>query len=352
MYKSIRYYNNFNSLKNEKLNKKSNYIIFATEKFDFNHELFLSLNIKFYGAIFPKIIYKNNYYNDGFLVIELRVNTPVLFFENINKITFDDNQFEFTKSIISIFDGFSTFSSKFVEELFENIKLHTNIVGGGAGLLSKPREKNIFSNDGIFLDSAFVILFEKKMDLGIGHGWKYLEGPFIATKTNDNIINEIDYENAFDVYKKVVEQDSKKNITKDNFLELSMCYPLGIIKFNGESLIRDPIEIDKYGNMKLAGDIKTNTIFNILKGDKQELISAATQAAKEASIDCSEVFLFECITRLQFLADSFEIEIEEILKHTNIENIYGIFSVGEIGNNGDRYINILNKTSVMSQIWH
>ena len=93
-----------------------------------------------------------------------------------------------------------------------------------------------------------------------------------------------------------------------------------------ESLIRDPIKIDDNGNMRLAGDIKTNTIFNILKGDKQELISAATQAAKEASINCNEVFLFECITRLQFLADSFETEIEEILNHTNIENIYGIFS--------------------------
>jgi hypothetical protein len=131
-----------------------------------------------------------------------------------------------------------------------------------------------------------------------------------------------------------------------------MCYPLGIVKFNGESLIRDPIEIDEYGNMRLAGDIKTNTIFNILKGDKQELITAAVQAAKESSINCNEIFLFECITRLQFLADSFDIEIEQILNSTNIENIYGIFSVGEVGNNGDRYINILNKTSVMSQIWH
>jgi hypothetical protein len=352
MYKSIRYYNDFKYLKNEELNKKSNYIIFVTEDFDFNHENFLSLDIKFYGAIFPKIIYKNNSYNNGFLLIELRENTQVLFFENINETTFIDNQFEFTKSIISIFDGFSTFSCKFLEELFENIKLHTNIVGGGAGLLNKPRGKNIFSNDGIFLDSAFVILLEKKMDLGIGHGWKYLEGPFIATKTKENTIEEIDYENAFDVYKKVVEEDCKKIITKDNFLEISMCYPLGIVKFNGESLIRDPIEIDEYGNMRLAGDIKTNTIFNILKGDKQELITAAVQAAKESSINCNEIFLFECITRLQFLADSFDIEIEQILNSTNIENIYGIFSVGEVGNNGDRYINILNKTSVMSQIWH
>ncbi|XPV69120.1 MAG: FIST C-terminal domain-containing protein [Halarcobacter sp.] len=353
MYESIKYYKEFNQLKNTKLNTKAEYIIFVTENSNIDYTLFLSLNIKFYGAIFPQIIFENKAYEKGILLVELKDCAKVVFFNNMADATFEEYQFEYTKSIMTIFDGFSTSSSKFLEEIFENIKLHTNIFGGGAGYLTKPREKNIFSNSGRFLDAAFFIFLEKKVSLGISHGWEYLEGPFIATKTDKNQIDEIDYENAFEVYKRVIQLHCEEKISRANFLEIAKKYPLGIIKFNGESLIRDPFEIDNKGSIKLAGDIHTNTIFNILKGEKKALIDAASNAAKQAS-ECKnkELFMFECITRLHFLESDLETEIEEIIENSKVESIYGVFSVGEIGNNGDRYINILNKSSVLAGIWH
>ena len=48
-----------------------------------------------------------------------------------------------------------------------------------------------------------------------------ISGPFVATKTHKNSIIEINWRNAFEVYKEVVEADSGKLINEDNFFDLS-----------------------------------------------------------------------------------------------------------------------------------
>lgn len=354
MEKNINYFKNFEELNNFKdLNNKSEYIIFATETFNLDIQKLLDLKIKFYGAIFPKIIYKNKPCNDGLLLIKLNTNSKVIFYPDINNAKFDNVLFESTKSVMAIFDGFSKYCTEFVENIFKNIKLHTSVFGGGAGILNDKNKSVVFSNEGIFDDAAFIVLLEQKIQLSVSHGWKYLEGPFIATKIDGNKLCEIDYENAFEIYKKIIEADCGIQLTKKNFLDIVMQYPLGIIKFDEESLIRDPYSFDEDGSLTLATKIHPNAIFNILKGEKKVLIDTASKSSKMLSENIHDsLFIFECITRLEFLRDDINIEIEQILKSSNTKYINGVFTLGEVGNNGNRHIDILNKSSVLSELWH
>ncbi len=93
----------------------------------------------------------------------------------------------------------------------------------------------------------------------------YFRRSFYSTSVNGKLLKEIDYKKAIDVYKNTVEKYINKKICKENFLEVSKDFPLGVVKFNGDSLVRDPVAFTSDGSLILAGDIQPNSIINILK---------------------------------------------------------------------------------------
>ena len=54
-----------------------------------------------------------------------------------------------------------------------------------------------------------------------------LGGPFIATKTNANIVEEINWKPAFEVYRELVEADSGASFDSQDFFDIAKDTPLG-----------------------------------------------------------------------------------------------------------------------------
>lgn len=351
MYGRVNFYNSINEFNQTKHNTLKMYLIFITEKTLFNlDELNLS-KIKFVGGIFTKIIYKNQTYNEGLMVFELNDVSKIHFIEKINNYNINKKIFDGVKSVVTILDGFSHYNSTFLEDIFENVDLDTNIIGGGAGVFTDSDRKVVFDNNGIYKDAAFLILLKEKIEMGEGHGWNILEGPFIATSVEGKILKQIDYKNAFEVYKEIIEKYTGKKLNRENYLTLVQDYPLGIVKFNDDSLIRDPIDFGENGELILAGDIQPNSVINILKSEKDLLIKDAVKAAKAATKSgCEILMMFECFSRIDYLEDDFKKQIDSILEETTAKQIFGVVCVGEVSNDGNKYIYFLNKSCVMGGI--
>jgi hypothetical protein len=271
-----------------------------------------------------------------------------------------------------LLDGLSENITTFLDSLFNVLPLNIEILGGGAGKLTLKQEPVIFSNDGIYENAALTISKKSKLFIGVENGWEFLEGPFMVTSSNKNILKSLNFMDAFEVYKSVVEEDSGlkfnnafetyKNVvekesgeqlTEDNFFDIAKSYPLGIVKFNKEIIVRDPIAKDEKGNMVLVGDLEQNSTINILKGNKKSLIESSNNAIKKAleanndKLNIKNVILFDCISRCIFLEDDFKKELGEIKKQVSNETLFGALTLGEIANNGNEYINFYNKTCVV-----
>lgn len=351
MYGRVNYYTSIDEFKKNKHNTVKTHLIFVTEKTFLDVEQLNEMNIKFVGGIFPTIIYKNKTYDKGFMVFELNDSTDILFIKNIDEYTINREVFDGVKSIVSILDGFSEYNSSFLERIFEEVDLDTNIIGGGAGVFTDANRKVIFDNNGLYKHAAFLILLNNRIDIGVGNGWDILEGPFISTSVDGKLLKQIDYKKAIDVYKDTVEKYINKKVDKESFLEISKDFPLGIVKFNGDSLVRDPVAFTSDGSLVLAGDIQPNSIINILKGKKESLINDACLAGKSASKSgCEILMMFECVSRLDYLGDIFEKQMNQIVDETSAKHIFGVISIGEIANDGNRYIYFLNKSCVMGGI--
>jgi len=259
---------------------------------------------------------------------------------------------------IILTDGFAASISSFLAELFGLLGNSVHYFGAGAGFSDFKQRPCIFSPAGIFQNAAIIAFVRAESSLSVQHGWKRVHGPVVATKTTCNTIFELNWENAFDVYSEIIAEDCGKKPTKKNFAEFAQRYPFGLIREDAEDIVRDPIAVDKNGILSCVGEIPENTVLNILRGEKDNLIHAAAIAA----VNCAEnrpnkpcsFFIVDCISRRLFLKESIKEELEAVCKHlsANGENIIpdGVFSIGEISSYGDGLVDFLNKTIVVGAL--
>ena len=331
-------------------NKESIKLLLIAEECLFQHSMVQNSGMQCYGAIFPEVIYDNNHYKEGLIVLELE-HKP-LCIENIDNALDANIDLFGISSMIVFVDGLSAHIDSFLFSIFESIDEDCVLFGGGAGKLTLQQEKVIFTPSNIFQDAALIIPLTQKLQVGVHHGWEYLDGPFIATSTQDNLLKKINYEDAYEVYKEVVQRDSGLIFNNDNFFEIAKSYPLGIVTMEGEVIVRDPIFTHDRA-LLLVGIMPENSIINILKGEKKNLIQAAKDAAKDAYEETSNaelIFMVDCISRVLFLESSFTQELEAVKERVGNVEVLGVLTLGEIANNSKAYIDFYNKTCVVGAI--
>jgi hypothetical protein len=315
-----------------------------------------ALQIPIFGGIFPEVIYGNEKLEKGTVLLGFTDEVPTIHtIENISAEETDIGeaiaQME-EKAFQTMFvyvDAFSTQIETVVSELYYEFGLDHNFIGGGAGSLSFVQKPCLFTNQGLLEDALVLSTVSMASGIGVKHGWKSIDGPFQITKSDKNVIIELDYKPAFDVYKSVVERYSGERFNEENFFDIAKGYPFGVTKIGNEKIVRDPIT-EENGAMVCVGNVKTGEYVDILSGEKENLIYAAREAhdigleglQKEARM----TFFIDCISRVLFLEDDFKEELDAVA--TDSPQMIGALTLGEIANTGHDYLEFYNKTSVVA----
>lgn len=318
-----------------------------------------ALDVNFIGGIFPEILYDKQRLNSGFIIKTIHLSVSPLLIQDLENYSFQElntnSILDDSKSALIFIDGLTANIANFLSNIFNELGDTISYIGGGCGSLSLEQKPAVFNNEGFFQDAAVVVFLKKEMSLGVKHGWQEIKGPFVASSSNKNVVKELNWQNAFEIYKSVVEEDSGRSIGIDNFFDVAKSYPLGIIKENEEQLVRDPIATNEAKELLCVGEVPENAVLSILKGEKDSLIDAAHLATQEAvskvtgTID--DVLIIDCISRVLFLEDNFHLEIEAIdtylYTQTDIANpVEGVLTLGEIASS-EGYIEFHNKTIVV-----
>ena len=324
-----------------------------------------AMNITFFGGIFPGIIHGTENTKTGCIVKKLPIGCQPYMVHGLESDKFtipnllEEHGLTDEKiTLLTFVDGLTANIATYLQKLYHTYGNTANFLGGGAGSLTLVQKPCVFSNEGIFQNSAVLCPIKMEVSLGVKHGWEKLKGPIVATRTEKNVIHELNWRNAFEVYKEIVEEDSWKTFNDENFFDLAKGYPFGIIRENSEDIVRDPIAVDEKGSMVCVGEVPENTVLYILKGNNKALIQSATVAVQESIADVKRevqhTFIVDCISRTLFLEKEFTKELEAIcnsVKSTNEETIpQGILSLGEISSNGEGFLEFYNKTLVIGAL--
>ncbi|MEA1982669.1 MAG: FIST N-terminal domain-containing protein [Campylobacterota bacterium] len=312
-----------------------------------------NIEVPIFGGIFPQILYKNKKYEKGTAILCFSDEAPTLhtiknISNNAENITacLEGVEEEFNTMFVFV-DAFSTSIEKLIEALYFEFGLENNFIGGGAGSLSFVQKPVIITNEGVTQDSAVIATINKSCGIGVKHGWKSVKGSFQITKADKNTIVELDYKPAFEVYKEVVEDHSRKLFKDDNFFDIAKAYPFGISKIGSEKVVRDPIAMVE-NSLVCVGNVVVGDYVDILNSSTKELVEAASVALIKAQEEKSEAeitFFIDCISRVLFMEDDFQLELDAVAKDLN--NLIGAMTLGEIANTGKEYLEFYNKTAVI-----
>jgi hypothetical protein len=353
-------------------NGASSIMILACERDHWNPETLepwlKSLDFPVFGGIFPSIIHAARHLRRGTLMLGFRSSLDVAIVSRLSDRSGLESRLEEhttilgkAQSLITLVDGLSSNLEAFVECLYGMVGDRAAVVGGGAGHLDLVQRPCLLSNAGFLEDAALLVALPFRIDRGIAHGWQQLSGPYLVTRAHGNVLEELNYRTAVDVYHEQVEAHSDLRFSASNHFSISKTYPLGIESVDGEFLVRDPIKEDG-GALICVGEVPENATVYLLKGSPHALIEAAGEAAANARAersrrvedDCAEPYvalLFDCMSRVLFLGDAFADELHAVdsaLADTQI--MVGALTIGEIASSKGGLIELMNKSTVVSLI--
>lgn len=237
------------------------------------------------------------------------------------------------KHVFIVADGQLINGSELVEGLnqFEIKEVSTTggLAGDGydfnktlVGLNNIPAEGNIVAI-GFYGDRL-------KVEFGSKGGWDPFGPERIITKSKDNILYELDNQNALDLYKKYLGDAAKELPSSALFFPLS-------IKIEGadESLVRTILSIcEETKSMTFAGNMPQGSLAQMMKHNADRLIGGAEQAAEKCMTSSENpefAILVSCVGRKIVLGQNIDEEIEVIRDQLGNKTILtGFYSYGEI----------------------
>jgi len=307
--------------------------------------------INFFGGIYPGLLTGKNNKPYGFIVERFNPVFSSLVLPHMMRFNKDPATMKGYTALVLV-DGLSPHMKALIDTLFKKMGTYVNYLGGGAGFYDLNQRPCIFDNKGIYQDVLYVCVIPSPCFSGVKHGWRKLMGPFSVDRSIDNVLISLDGDNAFEVYKEVIEAEEHITLFKEDFFAIAKDHPFGIVQEDGSIIVRDPIGLNDNYEIICVADIPVDSQVYVLKGDVDSLLSSSleiTEYCTENAPDYHFPLLFNCISRAMFMEDKFEEEL------ANIQNklkpiVQGALSIGEIASKSNGEIVIHNKSTVLGLI--
>jgi len=237
-------------------------------------------------------------------------------------------------AVFVISDGSFINGSELVSGLNENKPAAVSVTGGLAGDAARFKQTLVGLNE-TATDGKIVAIGFYGDNIKVGHssfgGWDEFGKERIVTKSEQNVLFELDNESALDLYKEYL------GPYVDELPGSALLFPLSI-KIDNEktNLVRTILSINEdEKSMTFAGNLPVGSKVRLMKANFEKLVNASTNAAKESfskTIDTPQVaILISCVGRKLVLQERTNEEVEAAKKvFGNNTTITGFYSYGEI----------------------
>ena len=311
-----------------------------------------SKNIMFFGGIYSKLLVGDKSLSKGYIVNKVKPMYCSIVLPNLMRFNKELNKNENYTALV-IADGLSSRFKELTDTVYNKLGNKVKYLGGGAGFYNLNHKPCIFDNDGISMDTLYLCIIKSETKIEIEHGWNILKGPFTVTESNENILSELDGENAFQKYSEILEDETGLAIYKEDFFTYAKEYPFGIMNGNDlEVIVRDPIAVNDDMDIICIADIPKECNLFVLSGNAKTLLESSLTIADKCNKIAPKKYkplLFDCISRAMFLEENFVIELANIQNRMNC-TVEGALSIGEIASKMDGSIVIHNKSTILGLV--
>ena len=232
-------------------------------------------------------------------------------------------------------DGLNVNGSDLVRGLSDQLPENVTITGGLAGDADRFNETFVFFADIPRRNRVSVVgFYGDRLKIGYGSmgGWDPFGPERIVTKSDQNVLYELDDQSALELYKKYLGEYA------EGLPATGLLFPLSIRTKAGESaIVRTILSVnEKMQSMTFAGDIPEGAFARFMKANFERLIDGAQGAAKTSfeaggSTSPELAILISCVGRKLVLKQRTEEEVEAVRDILGPQTVFtGFYSYGEI----------------------
>jgi hypothetical protein len=255
------------------------------------------------------------------------------------------------KHILVFSEGGHMNGDHLISGISQNLPKHIAVTGGLAGDSARFAKTKVGFNDTISENMVVAIgFYGDAMDVGYGSndGWD-LFGPLrLVTKSEENVLFDLDDTNALELYKKYL---------GDRANELpgaALLFPICILKPDGTKLVRTILSINEENQtMVFAGNVPVGSKVQFMMANFDRVIESASNAATKSQISENEypdlTLMVSCVGRKLVMQNRTEEEIEAVADTYNEESTFcGFYSNGEICPTTDGVNSLHNQTMTIT----
>lgn len=261
------------------------------------------------------------------------------------------------RAVLVLGQGVSINGSELIAGLVSVVGAEVPITGGLAGDAAAFKESWVLNAQGVNNDQLVCVgLYGDQLSYGHGSfgGWQPFGPARKVTRSEQNILYELDGEPALEVYKRYL-GDHAKGLPASGLL-----FPFAMLGSDHTEvgLIRTILGIDEAtGSMTLAGDIESAGYLRLMHASTDALVDgaeAAAQAAQKmlASQGASLAILVSCVGRKLVMGGRVDEEVEAVGDVFGQKAVLtGFYSNGEISPfTGNAACKLHNQTMTITHI--
>ncbi|MDH5602073.1 MAG: FIST C-terminal domain-containing protein, partial [Gammaproteobacteria bacterium] len=219
-----------------------------------------------------------------------------------------------------------------IDDIYLQIGDTVNYMGVNAGSETFQPINCIFDNHQFIGHAILTMLIPHHTGAIVEHGYTKPNTTIFATSATGNCINSIDWRPAFEVYKELVKIHYEVEVNEENFYENAVHFPFGIMRMDGEMLVRIPVALNDDGSIFCVGEVPENSVLTLLKAvapDSSKTIDTIVGNIKKQPE--TTILTFYCAGRRMHLGNASLYELALLTKKLKEKNIIGALSLGEIG---------------------
>ncbi|MCK5640113.1 MAG: FIST C-terminal domain-containing protein [Gammaproteobacteria bacterium] len=313
-------------------------------------KLCIDKSISLVGAVFPCLLSSEGFHQNGLLLTRFIQMPPYTLFGNLSntggKSTTQMDKFTSAiqkqltgrenATLFLCFDAMVPNIASILAHMYLRLADRVYYTGVNAGSESFTPMPCLFDNEKILEDAVLAIVLDKQTKQTLRHGYRAPEKMLVATSTEGNRIDTIEWRPAFEIYQQHVKKLYKLDINKDNFYQYAVHFPFGIIRADEKVLVRIPVALQDDGSLLCVGEVPANSVLTLLEAPSPESSHTAEAIAGDLACEKNEdILTFYCAGRRMHFGEKEAInELTVIKSLTNPNNVVGALSLGEIGSSG------------------
>ncbi len=302
------------------------------------------------GGVFPALIDQDRFLDHGCVLLRLdsmpfaEIYAPLQPFDQTAERLIDGLADDVAHTIrrprestlFLVFDAMVARIASILDKLYLTLADRVHYMGVNAGSETFRPLPCLFDNERVMQDGVLALLLPSYPGAVVEHCYHAPKRLVSATATSGNRIITIDWRPAFDVYREAAREEYGIEIDRDNFYRIAVHFPFGILRANGEIVVRIPVALEADGSIFCVGEVPLDAPLTLMRApevDSRQTVEKLAQGlnAMYGTLSGAGLLTFYCAGRRLHLGDGARSELAELYTHTRSARQAGALSLGEIG---------------------